>query len=111
MLPEKVLAGLANKELMDFGIAITSKGFNFHTNYCELPTSLVIAYSLAIASSGLAKQIIIVGFDGYGIDDLRSKEMGQVFKDYLATPNAVPLTSITPTQYEISVKSIFGLNL
>ena len=111
MLPEDVKAELQNKELLDFGIAVTSKGFSFHQNYCELPTSLVIAYALAIASSGQAKQIILAGFDGYGADDPRRKEMDQLFTNYHNTERALPFFSITPTRYEILVQSIYGLNV
>lgn len=111
MLPEDVKAELQNKELLDFGIAVTNKGFAFHENYCELPTSLVIAYALAIASSGQAKQITLAGFDGYGADDPRRKEMDQLFISYQNTEKAIPFVSITPTRYEIPVQSIYGLNL
>lgn len=111
MLPDDVKTELANKELLDFGISVTNNGFNFHSTYCELPTSLVIAYALAIASSGQAKQIILAGFDGYGADDPRHKEMDQVFKHYQDTHNAVPFKAITPTRYEIPVQSIFGMYL
>ncbi|CAN8138961.1 hypothetical protein THIOSC15_1240030 [uncultured Thiomicrorhabdus sp.] len=110
MLPEDVKAELQNKELLDFGIAVTSKGFAFHKNYAELPTSLVIAYALAIATSGQAKQIILAGFDGYGADDPRRKEMDQLFTRYQNTEQAIPFVSITPTRYEIPVQSIYGLN-
>ncbi|MBE0470633.1 MAG: aldolase catalytic domain-containing protein [Methyloprofundus sp.] len=108
MLPEDVKAELQNKELLDFGIAVTSKGFAFHKNYCELPTSLVIAYALAIASSGQAKQINLAGFDGYSHGDPRNQEMIDLFKDYQQSLNAVKLYSLTPTNYQLPTKSVFG---
>lgn len=111
MLPHDVKSELQNKELLDFGIAVNSKGFKFHENYCELPSSLVIAYALAIASSGQANQIVLAGFDGYGADDPRRKEMDQLFENYQSTDLAIPCVSITPTCYEIPVQSIYGLNL
>ena len=75
-----------------------------------MPTSLVIAYTLAVANSGLANQIILAGFDGYTSDDPRRKEMDQILKTYKEHPNTLPLKSITPTSYKIPVQSIFGLN-
>lgn len=33
---------------------------------CELPTSLVFAYALAVTTSGKAEDIFVVGFDGFG---------------------------------------------
>ncbi len=110
MLPETVKTGLAKKVILDFGVIITNQGFSFNKNYCELPSSLVIAYTLAIANSGKAKKIILAGFDGYNADDPRSKEMDQLLKIYKEKSNTLPLTSITPTCYNISVKSIFGMN-
>ena len=108
MLPDDVRAELQNKELLDFGIAVTTKGFNFHKNYCELSTSAVIAYALAIASSGKAKQITLAGFDGYPNGDPRNEEMTELFKSYKESFNAVKLYSITPTNYQLPTKSIFG---
>ena len=46
-------------------VLIDPKGFEFYSNYCTLPTSLVVAYALAIATSGQAQQILLAGFDGF----------------------------------------------
>jgi 4-hydroxy 2-oxovalerate aldolase len=110
MLPEALKKNFTSKEILDFGIAISNRDFKFKENYCELPTLLVVAYSLAVANSGRAKKIILAGFDGFIAEDPRRKEMDQILKTYIKTPNALPLKSITPTRYEIPVESIFGLN-
>ncbi len=109
MLPNNVKAELAEKELLDFGIAVDQHGFTFHSNFAQLPTPLVVAYVLAIACSGQAKQILLAGFDGYYADDPRRQEMDQMFQSYLNTSGAVQLKSITPTRYEIPVQSIFAM--
>jgi len=108
MLPEDVKAELQNKELLDFGIAVTSKGFAFHENYCELPTSLVMAYALAIATSGGAKRVYLAGFDGYSEGDPRNDESEAIIKSYLAAEHPVELVSITPTRYRMKKQSLFG---
>ncbi len=110
MLPKAIKTKLANKEILDFGIIISNHGFSFNKNYCESPSLLVIAYALAIANSGKAKKIILAGFDGYNADDPRNQEMNQLLKTYKEKINSVSLISITPTRYNISVKSIFGFN-
>lgn len=110
MLPDTLKKNLAKKKILDFGIAINIKSFKFYQNYCELPTSLVVAYSLAIANSGKAKKIILAGFDGYVAEDPRRKEMDEILKTYYNTSKVLNLTSITPTRYEIPVQSIFGLS-
>ena len=108
MLPVDVKAELHNKEHLDFGIAVTSKGFAFHENYCELPTSLVMAYALAIANSGKAKRIYLAGFDGYSEGDPRNDESEAIIKAYLAAEYPVELISITPTRYRIKKQSLYG---
>lgn len=110
MLPKSIKTKLVNKKILDFGIIINNQGFSFNKNYCESPFSLVIAYALAIANSGKAKQIFLAGFDGYNADDPRNQEMNQLLKTYKEKENSISLTSITPTRYNIFVKSIFGFN-
>jgi len=110
MLPEAMTKDLKKKEILDFGVQISKKGFKFHKNYCELPISLVFAYALAVANSGEANKIILAGFDGYNAEDSRRKEMDHIITTYKEYTNAVTLQSITPTLYEIPKKSIFGLN-
>ena len=109
MLPEDVKQSLKGKELFDFGIAINGVDFKFNDCHAELPTSLVVAYVLAVASSGKAKDIYMAGFDGYGADDPRHKEMDGLIKCYQQQEKMIKLLSLTPTRYEINTKSIFGM--
>jgi 4-hydroxy 2-oxovalerate aldolase len=109
MLPNNVKQKLKQKELFDFGIVIYENDFAFNTSNCTLPNLLVLSYALAIASSGKAKQILLVGFDGYGADDPRRKEVESVFNLYQKTKGSVELLSITETHYEIPIKSIYGM--
>jgi 4-hydroxy 2-oxovalerate aldolase len=109
MLPQDVKTELKSKDVRDFGILITPGVFEFHSNYCVIPNSLVLSYSLAIATSGKASKIVLAGFDGYGADDPRRKEIDEVFRLYLECPDSVSLVSITPTRYEIPVISAYGL--
>lgn len=107
MLPDEVKKDLSNKKILDFGLTI-KKYFKFYDNYCELPSSLVIAYALAVVNCGKANKIFLAGFDGYESNDPRRNEMDQILKDYLKTAKSLPLISITPTSYEIPSISIFG---
>ncbi len=109
MLPVNVKKMLAGKELLDYGIEIKEGIFDFHEHFCTLPTSLVVGYALAIASCGRANRILLAGFDGYGEDDARHKEMDVLFKDYLHTLTARPIISITPTRYKITTQSIYAM--
>ena len=110
MLPDNVKQNLKQKELFDFDIAIATNSFIFNTSNCTLPNLLVLSYALAIATSGKAKKILLAGFDGYGADDPRRKEIDNVFNLYQKTKGSIDFFSITETRYEIPIKSIYGMN-
>lgn len=109
MLPRDVQQALSSKEIMDFGLNVQTDIFEFSENYCTIPTSLVIAYALAVVNSGNAKKIYMAGFDGYLADDPRSKEMQSVLAVYRNKKDSLSLCSITPTRYSIETKSIYAI--
>jgi 4-hydroxy 2-oxovalerate aldolase len=109
MLPEDVRASLADKETLDFGLTVAREGFRFHDKCARLPNSLVVAYVLAIATSGGAREVLLAGFDGYPADDPRNGEMEELLASYLEHPEHLPLRSITPTRYHVPVTSLYGL--
>ena len=109
MLPKDVQASLADKEILDFGLNVQGDGFAFSDTHCTAPTSLVVAYALAVATSGQASRILMAGFDGYPADDPRSQEVRTLLASYLQSCQKLPLTAITPTRYAISTKSIYAL--
>jgi len=109
MLPEEVKKELKTKETLDFGLTIQVDKFVFEPTTCSLPSSLVVAYALAIATSGKAASIYLAGFDGYSADDLRKKEADDVFSLYQKHPDSLPLQSITPTLYDIPSMSVYAL--
>ncbi|APE32097.1 aldolase [Halomonas aestuarii] len=109
MLPDDVQVSLAEKEVLDFGLNVQAETFGFAETYCIAPTSLVVAYALAVATSGQAERVLMAGFDGYGADDPRSQEMQQLFEHYQAAEGALPITAITPTRYGLHTESIYAL--
>jgi 4-hydroxy 2-oxovalerate aldolase len=109
MLPKDVQSALSSKEVLDFGLSVETDRFVFEDQYCILPSSLVVAYALAVATSGQAKQISMAGFDGYGADDPRSREMNQLLERYQFTEGALPITAITSTLYRLNIISVYGL--
>ena len=108
MLRDDLKESFKEKIIYDFGLGINSNEFIFHSTYCELPTPMVIAYVLAFATSGKANQILLAGFDGYNAEDSRFIEMEKIFNTYKISNQALPLTSLTPSNYQIKIKSIFG---
>ncbi len=109
MLPSELQQLLEQKEILDFGISINTERFVFHDDFCEIPAALVLAYVLALASSGRAKKILMVGFDGYQNEEARNRDTNEIFEKYMSTDNAVEIVSLTPTRYNITCKSIFGI--
>ena len=108
MLPSNLKEEFIGKEILNFGVKINNKGFGFYKNYCEIPVPLVMAYAIAIANSGKAKEILLAGFDGYNYEDPRQKEIDQVLKDYNDKKKSISIKSITPTRYRIPMKSIYS---
>lgn len=111
MLPEYVKQELSQKVLLDYGMTIKPDTFEFHSTHCILPVSLVAAYALAIAASGQARRILLAGFDGYGADDPRRKEIDHIFQLYENKSPNIPIISLTPTIYEIPVQSVYAYEI
>lgn len=108
-LPESITCQMKEKALLDFGIKIDPDVFEFHADHCIIPTSQVIAYALAIATSGKARGLYLTGFDGYGADDPRTIEMDSLLSSYINASGSLPMTAITPTRYKIPSTSIYAL--
>jgi len=109
MLPAEVTQAFGEKELLDFGLTVDGESFDFQATHCIVPSSLVVAYALAIASSGLASKVWLAGFDGYGPGDPRTIEMSAVFNKYTDSNGHVPVMAITPTEYDIEALSVYGI--
>ncbi len=109
MLPADVRDSLASKEVLDFGLNVQADSFAFAETHCTAPTSLVVAYALAVASSGQAERVVMAGFDGYSADDPRSREMHQLLEQYQEAEGALAITAITPTRYGLHSESVYAL--
>ena len=109
MLPEDVQRALADKEVLDYGLNVQADRFSFSDTHCTAPTSMVVAYALAVATSGNANRVLMAGFDGYGADDPRSGEMQHLFQCYQQAQKSLPLLAITPTRYGLPSVSVYGL--
>lgn len=110
-LPETLRAELGNKTLLDFGLKIEPGLFAFHDTYCTVPSALVLAYALAVASSGQAARILMAGFDGYPAGDARNDETAAILDAYRAAAGEDRLTSVTPTRHRLLSASIYASTL
>lgn len=107
MLPNDVQEEIGNKEVFDYGLSVEPDHFVFAETFCTLPNSLVFFYVLAVANSGCASSIRLVGFDGYSAGDCRNSEMEHALRQYQQSIG-ISLCSLTPTRYDMPTKSIFG---
>ena len=82
MLPETLQNEMKGKELRDFGLVVHDGEFSFHETYCVAPSSLVLAYSLAIGTCGKANSIVMAGFDGYDRGDARNEEIESLLSKF-----------------------------
>ena len=108
-LSEMTIEALEAIKQLDFGLEIRAGIFEFHATSAVAPSSLVMAYALAVATSGKAVRILLAGFDGYGADDPRTTEVEELLTMYQAATGALPILSITPTRYKIASTSVYAL--
>ena len=110
MLPNFLAEKFSNKNLIDYGIGTSTEGFEFHEKYGIIPSQLVLAYALAFVTSGNAKRIFLAGFEGYGLGDLRNKEVNELIEKFYESQSNIKLVSITPTEYKgLDSISIYGM--
>ena len=109
MLPVDVRDSLKGKQVLDFGLYVQAGCFEFAESHCVVPTSMVVAYALAIATSGECMRISMAGFDGYGAGDLRNLEMNELLREYSRCKRSSPLVALTPTPYRVEVSSVYSL--
>lgn len=110
MLPSTLKVALGDKNLLDFGLGVSKDGFAFARTHCTAPVSLVLAYALAVATSGKASRILMAGFDGYPAGDARNAEVEAVLQTLDEDPTVPERISVTPTRYNhLRSTSIYGL--
>ena len=111
MLPEQFSEILKDKDIRDFGIAISNATFEFHKTHCVIPNALVMSYALAVVTSGSVKNIYLAGFDGYEQGDARNEEVNDLLFKYKKSNPKAKVIAITPTKYKNLIsKSVYGLH-
>ena len=96
-------------KLLDFGAGVKEKHFEFHKTGAVMPRLYTLVYALSIATSGNASKVLLAGFDGYGIQDRRTKIVDELFYLYSSFKDARPVVAVTPTSYSVASASIYTL--
>ena len=108
VLLEKVLNKIVTiDKLWDYGLNIKKDTFVIGKTECTLPYELSIGYALSLATIGGAKNITLVGFDGYDRDDIRHIRMNKLF-DLYEKQSSLSITALTPTTYRVTQGSIYA---
>ena len=94
-------------EILNYGLTLEDGAYDIGAKGTVLQWPLALAYGLSVATQASAKEIQMVGFDGYDSSDPRQEEMNEVLSAYLGLQNCLPLKSLTPTNYPIPQGSIF----
>ena len=110
MLPKSLSYKLSGKKVLDYGIGISRDGFEFNDKYGIVPNQLVFAYVLSFIASGKAKKAFLAGFEGYGLGDIRNKEINELIDKFREKDKNLRLIAITPSQYYgLEAMSIYGM--
>lgn len=92
---------------LDYGFEGNTESLFVKNTFCGLPYELTAGYSLAIAKTGSAEGIFLVGFDGFQSSDPRQIEMVDVLNQFKLIYNG-EIMSLTPTTYLVNKGSIFA---
>ena len=111
-IPNLLLTKVLGREvpinnLWDYGLNIKQNTFIAGETECTLPYELSVGYALSLANTGSAKNISMVGFDGYDRDDIRQIRMNELLDLYYQQSH-VPVTALTPTTYNLDKGSIYA---
>ena len=99
---------LSQVDHLDYGMTVNDSEYSVGSSGCVIPTLVVAAYAMALATAAGARRILMVGFDGFEGVDQRQKDMIDVIERYQDIDNAIPLVALTPTNYPVHRSSLFA---
>ncbi|MFA7540598.1 MAG: aldolase catalytic domain-containing protein [Lysobacterales bacterium] len=106
---ERFREAVVSVRCLDFGLTVAPGCYQFGASSAVVPHMLVAAYALSIAASGRAERVLLAGFDGFTAGDPRQQEMQDTLSLFQTSAPAVPVFSITPTRYDLDIRSVYGL--
>jgi 4-hydroxy 2-oxovalerate aldolase len=110
ILDKNIINKLSKIRIYNFGVGLEQNTYKFYKAGTIVPRLYTLAYALSIATSGKAKKILLAGFDGYGLNDNRTKLINNLIQQYISSNGSRKILAITPTSYTITYKSIYNLD-
>ena len=111
-MPSSNMSNILRKKIdkltiLDYGLKVEENMFRIGSRGCTLHWPLPFAYALSVITIAKAREIFLVGFDGYSNDDFRQIEMNEVLSNYKNLQEQIPIKAITPTNYQIRKGSVY----
>jgi len=106
-VPESIRRVIQGANVFDYGLRVEEGCFDIAPNGCVLASPLALSYAIAVATTGGAGKILLVGIDGYRQSDKRQQEMIDLLDRYRQNESSVSMVAITPTTFPIVQGSIF----
>lgn len=103
------LAVLEGIRVIDYGLGVTKGVFSIEDTYVSIPYDITTGYLLGVLNAAHAKEIKVVGFDGYDKWDVRQQEMIELLNLYHQSEGFALIESLTPTSYPIKKGSIYAM--
>jgi 4-hydroxy 2-oxovalerate aldolase len=95
----------------NYALKVSPGEFKATPSIAVIPFDLTAAYALAVLKFLGYSQIYIVGFDGYGKNDRRQKQMTELFAMVQKNYPGLLITALTPTTYPVRQASAYAPSL
>jgi 4-hydroxy 2-oxovalerate aldolase len=108
--PQQLLTslGITVQRHRDVGYRVQSSMLAFDDDGAVIPHPIVAGYALSIVGSGQAKQVFLVGFDGFNEADTRHMMMQETLDEFTTSFGSLPVTALTKSSYRVLQRSLFA---
>jgi 4-hydroxy 2-oxovalerate aldolase len=108
--PQQLLTslGITVQRHRDVGYRVQSSRLAFDDDGAVIPHPIVAGYALSIVGRGQAKQVFLVGFDGFNETDTRHMMMQETLDEFATSFGSLPVTALTKSSYRVLQRSLFA---
>jgi len=108
--PQQLLTslGITVQRHRDVGYRVQSSTLTFDDDGAVIPHPIVAGYALSIVGRGQAKQVFLVGFDGFNEADTRHMMMQETLDQFTTSFGSLPVTALTKSSYRVLQRSLFA---
>ncbi len=108
--PQQLLTslGITVQRHRDVGYRVQSSTLAFDDDGAVIPHPIVAGYALSIVGRGQAKQVFLVGFDGFNEADTRHMMMQETLDEFTTSFGSLPVTALTKSSYRVLQRSLFA---